>query len=115
VPVPRTFPEWIREHFDHRPLGDVLLTLNMPIAILQGDLDTNTPASAVRLLQKRIEAAGKSNITFQYFPTLGHDLGALDYFTTGTLSAGYAAIVEFMRRQTAIHELPLAGRDLILN
>lgn len=100
VPVPRTFPEWAREHFEHPPLEAVLLKLHMPIAMLQGDVDTSTPASDVRALQKRIEAAGKSNISFEYFPTLGHDLGALMYFTTGELSPGYAAIVEFMRRQT---------------
>ena len=100
VPVPRTFPEWAREHYDHPPLGELLLKLNMPIAVFQGEMDTSTPARDVHELQKRIEAAGKPNITFEYFPTLGHDLGAVDYFTTGKLSPGYVAIVEFLRRQT---------------
>ena len=83
-----------------QPADDVELMskLTMPIGLFQGEVDHNTPAEQVRVLEKTAKAAGKTNMEFRYFDGLDHGLGTIVYFNTGAPSTGYAAIFEFMKQ-----------------
>jgi len=68
---------WIRDHLDHAPTESFLTRLRMPVAFFQGEADALTPASEIHALERRMQAAGKTNMEFHYFPGLGHDLGGM--------------------------------------
>jgi pimeloyl-ACP methyl ester carboxylesterase len=97
VPIP---PGWVKDHFTHGAMWTFIAPLTMPVGIFQGEVDRNTPASDVRVLEGLAKKAGKTNLEFYYFDGLGHGLGSTDYFQKGAHSAGYAAIFDFMKRHT---------------
>jgi len=82
----------------YAPMWELLSKLSMPIGLFHGELDANTPAADVRALEGKAKAAGKKNLEFHYFAELDPGLGTIEYFNTDKPSAGYAAIVEFMKR-----------------
>ena len=98
VQVPRTMPEWVKDHFSQPTMWELVSKLTMPIGLFQGEIDNNTPAEQVRALERTAKAAGKTNMEFRYFDGLDHGLGTITYFNTGTPSTGYAAIFEFMKQ-----------------
>jgi pimeloyl-ACP methyl ester carboxylesterase len=97
VPIPAG---WVKDHFTHPPMWTFIEPLTMPVGIFHGEVDRNTPASDVRILEKLAQGAGKKNVEFQYFDGLGHGLGSTDYFQKGAHSAGYVAILDFVKRHT---------------
>jgi hypothetical protein len=79
-------------------MWDLLQKLSMPVGLFQGEIDANTSAAEVRVLEQKAKAAGKANLEFRYFDGLDHGLGTIQYFVTGKPSTGYAAMFEFMKR-----------------
>jgi pimeloyl-ACP methyl ester carboxylesterase len=98
VQVPEPMTAWLKEHFATPPMWDLLQKLSMPVGLFQGEIDANTSAAEVRVLEQKATAAGKTNLEFRYFDGLEHGLGTIEYFSTGKPSTGYAAIFEFMKR-----------------
>lgn len=92
---------WLADHFKHAAIDSFLSGLDMPVGFFHGDADHLTPAAELRALERRLKAAGKSNMEFQYFPGLDHGLGGLDYFMRGTSSAGYRAMFDFVASHAA--------------
>jgi pimeloyl-ACP methyl ester carboxylesterase/DNA-binding transcriptional ArsR family regulator len=90
---------WFRDHFAHAPIWTFLEKLDMPVGFFHGEADTNTSAAALRDLEARARAAGKTQMEFHYFPGLDHSLGIVAYFVNGTIPAGHQAIFEFIFRQ----------------
>jgi alpha-beta hydrolase superfamily lysophospholipase len=71
-----TTPEnWFRDHFSHAPMWTFLSALTMPVGLFHGDADSNTSIEGVRELEARSRAAGKTNLTFQYFAGADHSVG----------------------------------------
>ena len=97
VPIPTG---WVKDHFSHPAMWSFIQPLTMPVGIFQGEADRNTGAADVRVLQAQAQAAGKANVEFHYYEGLGHGLGSTDYFQKGAHSAGYAGILDFMKRHT---------------
>jgi uncharacterized protein len=98
VQVPGTMTSWYKDHLAYPEMWTLLSKLSMPVAMFQGEIDANTPASDVRMLEAKAKAAGKTNLEFHYFEGLDHGLGTATYFTTGRPSTAFAAIFEFMKR-----------------
>jgi len=98
VEVPATVRVWVKDHFAQPTMWELLSKLSMPVGLFQGEIDANTSAADVRLLEQKAKAAGKTNLEFRYFDGLDHGLGTIQYFSTGTPSTGYVAIFEFMKR-----------------
>lgn len=96
--VPGSATTWYQDHLRQPRMWDLLARLTMPVGLFQGEADGNTSAEGVRMLEELARAAGKTNLEFHYSEGLGHGLGTIDYFNTGTPSAGYAAIFDFMKR-----------------
>jgi pimeloyl-ACP methyl ester carboxylesterase len=101
VQVPGTMTAWYKDHLSQPTMWELLSKLSMPVGLFQGEIDGNTPAADVHALEARAKAAGKTNLEFRYFDNLDHGLGTTVYFTTGTPSAGYTAILDFMKRIAA--------------
>jgi pimeloyl-ACP methyl ester carboxylesterase len=94
-----TIPQgWAEDQFAYPPIWQFLSKLEMPVGFFHGDADANTPIAGVKELERRAKAAGKANFEFHYLAGLGHGLGTLQYFETGTPSTGYVAIFDFVRR-----------------
>ena len=91
---------WLADHLKHSSIETFLSQLDMPVGFFQGEADALTPASEVRALEQRMNAAGKTKMEFHYFPRLGHDLAGLQYFIRGTPSDAFRAMFDFVRRQT---------------
>jgi uncharacterized protein (TIGR03067 family) len=89
---------WFADHFAHPSLWTFLEQLDIPVGCFHGAMDTNTPIAAVRDLEEKAKAAGKTRMEFHYFDDLDHSLNIIEYFKTGTLPAGHAAIFEFIFR-----------------
>ena len=98
VAVPR---DWFADHFAHPPMWTFVSALEMPIGLFHGEADAMTPVGAVRALEERAGAAGKTNLRFHYFPGLDHSLGLGMYFARGTLPPGHAAIFAYLRELAA--------------
>jgi pimeloyl-ACP methyl ester carboxylesterase len=98
VAVPEPMSEWLKDHFKQPAMWDLLQKLSMPVGLFQGEIDANTSAAEVRVLEQKAKAAGKANLEFRYFDGLDHGLGTIQYFVTGKPSTGYAAMFEFMKR-----------------
>ena len=98
VQVPEPMADWLRDHFKQPTMWDLLQRLSMPVGLFQGEIDGNTSAAEVRVLEQKARAAGKTNLEFRYFDGLDHGLGTIEYFITGKPSTGYAAIFEYMKR-----------------
>jgi pimeloyl-ACP methyl ester carboxylesterase len=96
--VPGTTAAWMADNFRQPPMWDLLSRISVPVGLFQGEDDGNTSAAEVRVLEEKAKTAGKGNLEFHYFAGLGHGLGTAEYFNTGTPSAGYAAIFEFMKK-----------------
>lgn len=96
--VPGTTVAWMQDHFRQPAMWDLLAKISVPVGLFQGEDDGNTSVAEIRLLEERAKGAGRSNLKFHYFAGLGHGLGTIEYFNTGTPSAGYAAIFEFMKQ-----------------
>jgi uncharacterized protein len=98
VQVPGTMTSWYKDHLAYPEMWTLLSKLSMPVAMFHGEIDANTPASDVRMLEAKANAAGKTNLEFHYFEGLDHGLGTATYFTTGRPSTAFASIFEFMKR-----------------
>lgn len=92
---------WFADHFAYPTMWSFLSRLDIPVGLFQGDMDAMTPIGAVRALEERARAAGRSNLRFHYFPGLDHSLGLGAYFARGTLPAGHAAIFAWLREVAA--------------
>lgn len=57
-------------------LFDVLLQSQVPVLLLHGQEDVQTPVDGALALQKRLVASGATRVTLQVFEGLGADLGA---------------------------------------
>jgi hypothetical protein len=93
---------WLKDRFAHPPMWTYISKLTIPVGVFQGEVDANTPASSVRALQQHVNAARLANVEFQCFADLDHGLGSTDYFWKGQLSAGYAAIFDFVRTHVGV-------------
>lgn len=100
VPVPNPTRAWLKDHFSRPSMWDAVSKLTMTVGFFQGEIDANTSAADVRVLEQKAKTAGKTNLEFSYYAGLDHGLGTLEYFTRGAPSAGYAAIFAFMRLHT---------------
>lgn len=98
MPVPSPTRAWLKDHFSQPSMWTLVSKLTMPVGFFQGELDANTSAADVRVLEQKAKAAGKTNLDFSYYPGLDHGLGTMEYFTRGTPSAGYTAMFAFLRR-----------------
>lgn len=52
--------------------------LTMPVLILQGENDANTPARGAQVLADALTEAGNEDVTLNVYPGLGHSLGAAE-------------------------------------
>jgi len=95
--VPNPTRAWLKDHFSQPSMWALVSKLTMSIGFFQGELDANTSAADVRVLEQQAKTAGKTNFEFSYYAGLDHGLGTLEYFTRGTPSPGYTAIFAFMR------------------
>lgn len=100
VPVPSPTRAWLKDHFSQPSMWAVVSKLTMPVGFFHGELDANTSAADVRVLEEKAKAAGKTNLEFSYYAGLDHGLGSMEHFTRGNSSAGYAAMFAFLRRHT---------------
>ncbi len=100
VPVPNPTRAWLKDHFSRPSMWDTVSKLTMTVGFFQGEIDANTSAADVRVLEQKAKTAGKTNLEFSYYAGLDHGLGTLEYFTRGAPSPGYAAIFAFMRLHT---------------
>ena len=87
---------WFKDHFDHQPMWHFLSKVDVPVGCFHGGMDSNTPVSAVRELEKKAGLAGKTNISFHYFGRLDHTLNIAKYFSDGELPEGHTAIFAFI-------------------
>lgn len=88
----RVRTQWIREHNELEPNKVRMLRLKMPIVILQGDLDANTPVEGVYDVEGRFKEADKKNLTTYIFKNHDHDLNFASWLFTGKPSEGIAKL-----------------------
>jgi pimeloyl-ACP methyl ester carboxylesterase len=100
MPLPNPTRAWLKDHFSWPSMWALVTRLTMRIGFFQGELDVNTSAADVRVLEQQAKTAGQTNLEFSYYAGLDHGLGTSEYFMRGTPSAGYAAMFAFMQRHT---------------
>jgi hypothetical protein len=57
VAVPEPMSEWLKDHFKQPAMWDLLQKLSMPVGLFQGEIDANTSAAEVRVLEQKAKAA----------------------------------------------------------
>lgn len=97
VAIPK---DWFKDHFAHKPIWEFLQAVDIPVGCFHGALDVNTPIGAVKELEEKAKAAGKTKMEFHYFEDADHSLNLGGYFAAGKeLPAGHVAIFEFLERR----------------
>ena len=66
--------KWTKSALNLEPLRPQLLQLKMPTYLLHGTEDANTSIQPVYKLEKKAASLGKSNLRFEYFHGLRHQL-----------------------------------------
>ena len=84
LPSPLT-TNWFRGHRRFPPNRETLPRLDLPIHILQGRWDANTPAEDALAIQETFRRLGKDNLAVHIYPDAGHALGFEQYLATGEL------------------------------
>ncbi|MBI3789715.1 MAG: hypothetical protein HY275_02420 [Gemmatimonadetes bacterium] len=87
---------WFADHFAHQELWSYLATLTVPVGVFQGGMDAMVSIDALRRLQQRARAAGRTNIAFRYYPRLDHTLDIGLYFVRSQLPQGHADIFAYI-------------------
>jgi pimeloyl-ACP methyl ester carboxylesterase len=89
---------WFKDHFAHGEMWSFLQGLDIPVGMFHGDRDNMASMAAVKEMEKKANAAGRSNVEFHYFEGLDHSLNIGQYFVNGTLPAGHQSIFRFIDR-----------------
>ena len=92
-PVPLT-TNWFRGHRRFPPNRETLPRLDLPIHILQGRWDANTPAEDALAIQETFRRLGKDNLAVHIYPDAGHALGFEQYLATGELPPALTDLFE---------------------
>lgn len=85
--------KWLKEHIETEANKSRLLRLDLPIHIVHGGDDINTPVEGVYDIKKRFEALGKNNLSIEVVPGHDHDLNFIQTVQTGKHSEGIQAIL----------------------
>ena len=89
----------IVNHFAHASTWTFLSKLDMPVGIVHGEIDANTPVAGVHALERQAAAAGKTKMAFHCFAAEDHSLGGLEYFLRGAPSEGYKELFAYVKLQ----------------
>ena len=92
-PVPLT-TNWFRGHRRFPPNRETLPRLDLPIHILQGRWDANTPAEDALAIQETFRRLGKDNLAVHIYPDAGHALDFEQYLATGELPPALTDLFE---------------------
>ncbi len=65
---------YLNDWWDAEPNQNILLRLDIPLAILHGELDGACRVEGVRETEEAFRAAGKTNLTVHIYPATDHDL-----------------------------------------
>ena len=76
------------------PNRETLPRLDLPIHILQGRWDANTPAEDALAIQETFRRLGKDNLAVHIYPDAGHALGFEQYLATGELPPALTDLFE---------------------
>lgn len=75
---------WYQDYANIEPNASALPKLDLPIFILQGTYDQNTPVEGAREIEQTFKALNKENLTVQIYEA-DHDLNYLEAIVTGEL------------------------------
>lgn len=75
----------------------MLLELDLPISIFQGEADANVSVQQSRDIKAAFDQAGKQNLTLHTYAGADHDLNFAYYLATGSLPQGFVDLFHSLR------------------
>ncbi len=83
---------WWKEHFELYNIENMLEIEDIPIHIVQGELDFNCDVDDVYEAARLFEEKGKTNLTYDIIPNAEHTLNINEFIIHGTIPQGYEAL-----------------------
>lgn len=93
----RLTSNWFWNHRAFTPNRDMLLELDLPISIFQGEADANVSVQQSRDIKAAFDQAGKQNLTLHTYAGADHDLNFAYYLATGSLPQGFVDLFHSLR------------------
>ncbi len=83
---------WWKEHFELYNIENMLQVEDIPIHIVQGEIDFNCDVDDVYETARLFEEKGKTNLTYEIIPNAEHTLNINEFIINGTTPEGYEAL-----------------------